>query len=89
MKLRIMTKTKLVVDETVHSVTLPCFAGELTALSGHDMLLSELIRGSVRFQYSTPEKKLQSREIKVGIGCAEITKDSVRVFVSKAQDLDE
>jgi F0F1-type ATP synthase epsilon subunit len=89
MKLRIMTKSELVVDEEVSSVTLPCFGGELTALDGHDMLLTELIKGSVRFQHSTPNKKLESQEVRVGIGCAEITQDSVRVFVSNALAINE
>ena len=80
-----MTKTELVVDENVDSVTLPCLCGELTALDGHDMLLTELIEGSVRFQRSVSEDQFNSQDIKIGMGCAEITKDSVLVFTSSAE----
>jgi len=83
MNLKIMTKGGLVLDESVYSVTLPCLSGELTALDGHDMLLSELIEGKVRFRKSKDGGESSFQELNIGSGCVEIRGGSILIFTSK------
>ncbi len=84
MNLKIMTKGRLVLDESVYSVTLPCLSGELTALDGHDMLLSELIEGRVHFRKSKDGGESNFQELNIGSGCVEIRGGSILIFTSKA-----
>jgi F0F1-type ATP synthase epsilon subunit len=85
MKLKMMTKERLVVADEVQSVTLPATNGQLTVLPGHDLFFTELVPGRVMFRRSAAGGAEGLEEFEVGMGCAEVTHDFVSVFVVSAR----
>lgn len=85
MKLKMMTKERLVVEDEAQSVTLPAANGQLTVLPGHDFFITELVPGKMMFRKLAAGGAGGLEEYEVGMGCAEVTHDSVMVFVVSAR----
>lgn len=85
MKLKLLTPENLVLERAVVSVTLPGAAGQFTVLDGHDRLVAALKPGPMYFRYLTPDNKPAREDFTIGSGVAEVTGDTVKVFVEKNQ----
>lgn len=83
-QLKIITPSKIVVDEEVDSVTLPASDGEITILKHHTNLFSMLKEGIIKI-------KIKDKEdfIAVGGGYLEMDGETLTVLVSKAYGQNE
>ena len=84
MQLKIMTPTKLIEEREIYSVTLNSRMGQMTIMDGHDMVATLLDPGELFFRTS-PESAVI--KYKTGSGGAEITSDSVLVFLEEASKI--
>ena len=84
MKLRILTPQKLAFEETVKSVTIPGFAGELTVLDKHIPLFTPLKEGIVRIDGETGESYFS-----IGGGYMETDGQEMHILVSRLKNQDE
>lgn len=87
MKLKIMTPDRTIYDGDVASATIPTKAGQITALEGHDILVSVLESGRLYFRKEAGGEI--SGSYMVGPGCIEVRHESVMVFTKSARDLNK
>lgn len=85
MNLKIMTPDKLIYDGDVASATIPTRVGQITALEGHDILVSVLESGRLYFRKEAGGEI--SGSYMIGPGCVEVRRKSVMVFTKSAKDL--
>lgn len=85
MKLKMITPEKVILDEEVDSVTLPGKAGELTVLSGHAMLVSEISRGAMYYIKTDGEGKEIRTEHRIGDGFFEVQNDEAVLLTSSVE----
>ena len=85
MKLKILKPSTIVAEAEVDAVTLPGLAGQLTPMSGHDLLITPLKAGVVYFKPLVNGVVGDKQEYKIGDGFAEILKDRVTVFTESAE----
>ncbi|MBT3181524.1 MAG: F0F1 ATP synthase subunit epsilon [Deltaproteobacteria bacterium] len=85
MHLKVMTPARLYVDEVVEFVTIPTKMGQVTALPGHDFVITVLKEGKLYFNKRKGEKPHREDYLIVGDGCAEITNDEVMVFTKSVK----
>lgn len=81
MNLKVMTPDSLVLDKDVESIILPTKIGQVNVLSGHDLVVSVLNKGWLKYKEATED---DYKNVYIGNGCAEIMHDSVLVFVRGA-----
>ena len=84
LKLKVITPRKIVIDETVNSVTVPTNDGEITILPEHARLFSLLVEGIVKIKKDDKEDALA-----IGGGYLETDGKTVKVLVSRAYGQDE
>jgi len=84
MKLRLVSLDKLLFDGQVEEVTLPGLDGYLGILPGHRPLFVALGEGELTFQRAG-----RKRDFKVRGGYAEVTQESVLVFVNPGKEENE
>lgn len=85
MKLKLLTPEKLVIDETVDSITLPGKLGELTVLPGHAMLLSEISKGAMYYKKTDGEGKEIRTDYRIGDGFFEVQNDEAVLLTSSVE----
>lgn len=81
LQLKVISPSKLLVDEEVQEVSLPSLEGYLGILPGHRPLFVALGRGQLTYKRSN-----ERREIPIHGGYAEVLPDRVLVFTRKAKD---
>jgi len=84
MKLKIITPTKIVIEQEVDEVTVPSADGELTILPKHTSLFSLLVEGIIRIKQRDKEDNFA-----IGGGYLETDGESVTILVSRAYHQDE
>lgn len=84
LKLKVITPRKVVIDETIESVTVPTEDGEITILPHHSRLFSLLVEGIVKIRKSGEEDSLA-----IGGGYLETDGNTVKVLVSRAYGQNE
>jgi len=84
LKLKVITPRKVVIDETINSVTVPTEDGEITILPHHVRLFSLLIEGIVKIRKDGNEDALA-----IGGGYLETDGETVKVLVSRAYGQNE
>ncbi len=82
--LRIITPRKIVLEEEVHSVTIPSADGELTILPRHTNLFALLIEGVVKIKKNNHEDFLA-----IGGGYVQTDGKEISILVSKAYHQEE
>jgi F-type H+-transporting ATPase subunit epsilon len=83
-KLKIISSNRLLFDGNVDDVTLPGLDGYLGIFPGHRPLFTALGEGELAFQKSGRKRKFPVRE-----GYAEVTQESVLVFIDPRKDKNE
>lgn len=83
MKFKLLTPQKPIVEKEVESVTLPGALGQITALSGHDIMFTKLNSGLL--YYRTKDNPAARTDFQIGEGFVEITKEGVSVFASSVK----
>jgi F0F1-type ATP synthase epsilon subunit len=86
MKLSIFKPKQLVFEADVTAASLPGAAGQLTPMNGHDYLVTPLKEGVLMARISGKDGAESRREFRTGKGVAEITRDSLNVYVASAED---
>jgi len=81
LKLKVITPTKVLVDDTVKEVSLPSLEGSLGILPGHRHLLVALGRGDITCRRAHGEERFA-----VNGGYARVLPDSVLVFTESSKD---
>jgi F-type H+-transporting ATPase subunit epsilon len=84
LKLKIITPQRQVVDEEVHSVTVPSADGEITVLPKHIHLLTLLKDGIIVMKNGSKEEHLA-----IGGGYLETNGKEANILVSRAYKQDE
>lgn len=79
LRLKVITPRKVVIDETINSVSVPTEDGEITVLPHHAKLFSLLVEGIVKIRKSGSENDLA-----IGGGYIETDGETVKVLVSRA-----
>lgn len=82
--LKVITPRKVVIDETISSVTVPTEDGEITILPEHVRLFSLLVEGIVKIK-----KEGSENDLAIGGGYLETDGKTVKVLVSRAYGQDE
>jgi F-type H+-transporting ATPase subunit epsilon len=84
LKLKVISSNRLLFEGTVDEVTFPGLEGYLGILPGHRPLFTALGEGELTFQ-----KSGRDRNFSVKQGYAEVTQDSVLVFINPKKDKNE
>ncbi len=83
LNLKIITPKQVVLDESVISVTIPTFVGEITVLPHHTNLFSLIVEGVIKI------KKKESEDfLAVGGGYLETDGNELHILVSRAYGQD-
>lgn len=77
--LKVITPRKVVIDETIKSVSVPTEDGEITVLPHHARLFSLLVEGIVKIR-----KEGSENDLAIGGGYIETDGETVKVLVSRA-----
>ncbi len=75
--LTLLEPSRLVLSETVESVTLPGASGELTVLSNHTHILTVLKTGDIKIITKDKDGNLQTKSIKITGGIAEVSRKGI------------
>jgi F-type H+-transporting ATPase subunit epsilon len=81
LNLKVISPSKLLVDEEVHEVSLPSLEGYLGIFPGHRPLFVALGQGVLTFKSAYREG-----EVPVERGYAEVLSDRVLVFIEEGED---
>ncbi len=81
-QLTIVTQGRLVLTEAVASVTVPAYDGERTVMADHDRTAMLLCEGRLFYRRGDEDSPVL---FDIGIGCAEVTGDAMRVIVTSAK----
>src|SRR3989339_1366468 len=84
LKLKVITPRKVVIDETISSVSVPTEDGEITVLPHHARLFSLLVEGIVKIR-----KEGSENDLAIGGGYIETDGETVKVLVSRAYGQNE
>ncbi|MGM0466057.1 MAG: ATP synthase F1 subunit epsilon [Acidobacteriota bacterium] len=84
LKLKVISSNRLLFEGTVEEVTLPGLDGYLGILPGHRPLFTALGEGELTFQKSGRDRNFTVKE-----GYAEVTQESVLVFINPKKDKNE
>lgn len=83
-RLKVISSNRLLFDGNVDDVTVPGLDGYLGILPGHRPLFTALGEGTVTFQKSGKKRNFSVHE-----GYAEVTQDSVLVFINPKKEKNE
>jgi F-type H+-transporting ATPase subunit epsilon len=84
LKLKVISSKRLLFGGNVDKVTLPGLEGYLGILPGHRPLFTALGEGDLTFQKSGRERNFTVKE-----GYAEVTQESVLVFINPKKEKNE
>ncbi|MFA4875200.1 MAG: hypothetical protein WC956_09850 [bacterium] len=85
MKLRIYRQGQATIEAEVDAVTMPGAAGQITPMSGHDILLTPLKEGALFFRPIEKGGAGERRDYTMGSGFMEVLRDCVSVFTTRAE----
>ncbi len=84
LRLKVITPRKIVIDESVSSVTIPTASGEITILPHHTHLFSLLVEGVIKIKKQSDEDYLA-----IGGGYLETDGKELNILVSRAYGQNE
>lgn len=84
LRLKVITPRKIVIDESVNSVTIPTASGEITILPHHTHLFSLLVEGVIKIKKQNDEDYLA-----IGGGYLETDGKELNILVSRAYGQNE